>query len=142
MSDYYFKLKYMGYCMAKMPPTEDLELRDFIRYVKFQLAAKWNVSVKDPIFDKYNHEFELIVEYYAHLYNANDEAARKLEKKVMGDFVSVEHDDVDDFIKMAEEEMAENAEELKRYRAQQAEQSENAKIEDEDDDEWSFRPGD
>lgn len=66
--DVLFNLKYMGYCMANLPPDNNkISFFNFINYVKFQLCQDRGILMKDSIWDKYADE-EILVEYFAVLY--------------------------------------------------------------------------
>lgn len=85
MSDKFDRLRYIGYCWAKLPPGDDdsFELDDFVAYCKFQLCRATNRLIKDPIWDEYTVE-EILVEYYALLYHNNEEQAQEFLKKLSG----------------------------------------------------------
>lgn len=62
------RFKYIGYCYSQMPPEEaTFEWSDFIQYVHFQLCKINKKLMLDPIWNSYT-EAEMLVEYYAHVY--------------------------------------------------------------------------
>lgn len=85
-NDPLFNLKYMGYCMANMPPEQDgvkPTLSDFVIYAKFYLSFKKNVLMEDEIWDKYTDE-QIMVEYFANLFSENKEEREKFETGFTG----------------------------------------------------------
>ena len=145
-SDVWFRMKYMGYCLANMPPDESSwELKDFYRMVRFRLAEKWNVSIKDPIFDKYERPEELVIEYFAHRVSNEEEFADEIKNISQGK--PADYESTVDWMEKEAEENKKAIEEFKRKRAlESGELDENAIIEDEikeeDLDGFSFKPGD
>lgn len=83
-TDPYFNLKYAGYCMSQMPPEGALiEFDDFVKYAKFRLCRESGRLMKDPIWEDYLDE-EILMEYYAHLYEKNEEERAKIEAVLSG----------------------------------------------------------
>jgi len=78
------RLRYIGYCLAKMPPDEaTVEFDDFIQFAKFKLCMASKRLLKDPIWEEYTPE-ELLVEYYALLFHTDEEQAKKFLQKMNG----------------------------------------------------------
>lgn len=83
-TDRFFRLKYMGYCMSQMPPEEaTIEFDDFVKFAKFQLCRASKRLMKDPIWEDYSDE-EILIEYYAILYDKSQEEKAKLEAEFSG----------------------------------------------------------
>ena len=145
--DVWFRMKYMGYCLANMPADESKwELSDFYRMARFRLAEKWGVSLKDPIFDRYERPEELVVEYFAHRCMNEDEFNNSIKLKAQG-----KPADYDDNVDWMESEVEENKKAIEEYKKKmgldkEAKTDENAKMEDEileeDLDGFSFKPED
>lgn len=84
MKDNLDNIKYIGYCWAKLPlDADETTFDDFVQYAKFQLCSKVNKLMKDPIWEEYTPE-EILIEYYALLFNINDELAKKFVAKING----------------------------------------------------------
>lgn len=83
--DKLFKIKYMGFCMAQMPP-EDVasDFADFVRYAKFQLSVDKCVLMEDPMWDKYTDE-QILVEYFANLFMKSKEERERFEGQFKGE---------------------------------------------------------
>ena len=100
-NDRYFKLKYLGFCMSNLPPEgADVVFDDWVRYAKYKLCKNFNVLMKDPIWEKYTDE-ELLVEYFALIFETNEEEREKFKANARG----VEDDVLDWF---DEEEVKDN----------------------------------
>lgn len=99
--DPYKKLKYIGYRMVQLP--NPYSRQDLIRYAKFQLAAKTNRLLLDPIWDSYTEE-GLLAEFYAHQMSENERFLQEFESS-LGDIYGV----VDEFDAWANKQMAEEA---------------------------------
>lgn len=83
-NDKFDRLRYIGYCWAKLPPDEEeIEFNDFVNYARFQLARNTNTLIKDPIWGEYTPE-EILIEYYALLFHTNDEQADKFLHRLRG----------------------------------------------------------
>lgn len=114
--DKFFKMKYMGYCLAQMPPEEaETSLEDFINHCKFQLCVLSNRLLKDPIWEAYTDE-DIIVEYFAHRVEKDQEFKDTLEARFKG----FDEDTYDWFDEMIEK----NQEELKTFKEKVAEEAE------------------
>lgn len=144
-TDVWFRMKYMGYCLANLPPEEkSWELKDFYRMVRFRLAQKWGVSMKDPIFDRYIRPEELVVEYFAHRCADEEDFRQEIENRAAG-----KPEGYSETVDWMEQELEENKraiEEFKRKKAiAEGQDLENAKIEeelDEEEDGFFFKPED
>ena len=76
-SDITLVLKYIGYCLANLPPSEATpNLVDYVNHAKFVLSHKRNILLKDPIWDRYTDE-EILAEYYAIYYFEDEDGSRK-----------------------------------------------------------------
>ena len=114
--DGFDRLRFIGYCLAKLPPEEaEVDYDDFVRYAKFQLCRANRLSMKDPIWDTYKSE-EILIEYYALVFHNNDKEADKFLSKLKG-----YDEDIYDWF---DEQISKNQEEL----------------ENQDDDQISFNP--
>lgn len=98
--DPYKGIKYLGYRLSQLPNTYDIQ--DLVKYAKFQLSVKSGRLLKDPIWDLYTVE-ELLIEFYAHQFEDNEEFRVKFENQI-GDINGV----VDDFATWAEKKIAED----------------------------------
>ena len=97
-------LKYIGYCLAMMPPEEaEPSYEDFVEYAKFQLCDNYKVLRKDPVWDTYTDE-EILIEYYALMYKNNEEVRKDFEIILSGKDPDV-YDWFDDQIKKNQEEL-------------------------------------
>jgi len=99
--DPYRNLKKLAYHSSQLPDRYNKE--DLLRYAKFQLARRAKRLLKDPIWDEYTEE-ELLIEFYAHQFEDNDQFRIKFEQE-SGMFDGV----VDDFAAWADKKMAEDA---------------------------------
>lgn len=134
--DLFFRIKYMGYCMANLPPQmEEWSYHDLIRSSKFYLARKWNKPMKDPVFRQYSEE-ELLVEYYAHKTVEDPEFAESIKNRVLGIETFEGEDDV---AAAMEKEMELNKAEVEAYK-QKMLLDKGDKIKDEEDESFSFKP--
>lgn len=105
--DPFFNLKYVGFCLAQMPPkAEDVELADFVNYAKFQLSMEKRVLLEDPIWDAYSDE-QLLAEYYAVLFTKDKEAREEFEREL-----GIKDTSIDDFANWADAEIEKNREAL------------------------------
>ncbi len=78
--DNFYQIKYAGYCMSQLPPDGiEADLENFITFAKFHLCRASHRLMKDPIWDTYSDE-ELLVEYYALLFEQNKDAKEKMEQ--------------------------------------------------------------
>lgn len=78
------RLKFVAYCKSNLPPEGvELTYEDFLEYAKFQLSLEKGVLLKDPIWEKYTDE-ELLVEYYANLFEKNESAKKEFETVLAG----------------------------------------------------------
>lgn len=96
--DPYQGVKFLGYRISQLP--EKYKMADLIRFAKFQLAVKSKRLLKDPIWDEYTVE-ELLIEFYAHVFNENKEARILFEQAL-----NLATDNVDDFAAWADAEIA------------------------------------
>jgi len=100
MSSEYLKLKHIGYCWAKLPPdNQDVTFEDYVNYAKFQLCSHNHILMKDPVWEDYREE-EILVEYYALLFQKNPKQAEDFLKEVNGITAS----DYDWILEQAEDE--------------------------------------
>ena len=100
MSDKYDRLRYIGYCWAKLPPDdEDVVFEDFLNYAKFQLCRASQRLMKDPIWEEYTAE-EILVEYYGLLFHQNEKRAKDFIMSING----VSSSDYDWIIEQSEKE--------------------------------------
>lgn len=87
--DILFKLKYIGYCHAHMPPRDldknlEVTYADFVNFCKFTLCEKRGVLLKDPIWEKYADE-EIIFEFFASLYYTNKDSCEEFKALIRGE---------------------------------------------------------
>lgn len=104
--DAFLRIKYMGYCMSEMPPDEaEPGYEDFLKYAKFILCQAYHKPMKDPFWDKYSDE-EILVEYFAILFDKDKEAKAAFEDQLRG------LEGGDDFADWADQMIADNQETL------------------------------
>jgi hypothetical protein len=78
------RLKYVGWCWSQLPPEgATFTFEDLIQYAKFQLSVQKRVLLKDSIWDQYTDE-ELLAEYYANLFQKNEDARLEFQKLIEG----------------------------------------------------------
>jgi len=138
--DIWFRMKYMGYCLSNMPVLDETwEVKDYYRMVRFQLAKRWGVSMKNPVFNEYRDE-ELVVEYFAHRCDEEPEFKESIEHVLNGTLPEYE-----DAVGWIEEQEEKNKAAIAEYVAKKAKEKEleSGKIEGElEEDGFSFKPGD
>lgn len=106
-NDPFFRIKYLGYCLARTPELMDYD--DFVRFCKFQLAHRTNTLLKDPIWDKYTSE-EIIVEFFAHKFESDRDARNDFE--IMMEYGK---NAVDEFSDWADKQMAKSKKEREEH---------------------------
>ena len=82
--DTLLRLKFMGYCLAHLPPKNvPGDFSDFVAFAQFQLAQEFGVLTKDPVWDRYTDE-EILIEYFGLLFTKNDDAKTEFEGVLYG----------------------------------------------------------
>lgn len=74
--DVLLRLKYRGYCWSFLEPGSTMKIEDFVLYCKFYLCKQNKLLMNDPVWDRYQSDEEIMVEYFAHMF-ANEEEQRK-----------------------------------------------------------------
>ena len=101
------RIKYIGYCMARLPDGV-ITLEDYVRYAKFFLASKTHKLMKDPIWDSYTTE-ELLAEFFAHQFEVNKRFLETFEDDMMDELGKS-----DDFSDWADKQMAKDRREKEK----------------------------
>jgi hypothetical protein len=81
--DFYLGVKAIGYAWAFLPHDGSSSRRAFLDHCKFYLCQRNRILMKDPIWDSYTEE-EIFIEFYAHLYCAEEKQKRAFETSLRG----------------------------------------------------------
>lgn len=79
-----FRLKYIGYILASGDAEFTSDLQTFLDYAKFQICEARGILLKDPIWDKYQTDEDIIVEYYAIRFSKTQELQDDFKLKLQG----------------------------------------------------------
>lgn len=108
----YFKLKYIAYCRAQLPPKEAGQtVHDVVQFAKFFLCTKTHRLMKDPVWKTYTKE-EILVEYFSYLM-LDQEYKSKFEVD-MGTTEGALESEVDDFLTWTSKQDEKDKEELEK----------------------------
>jgi hypothetical protein len=83
--DIFFNLKYMGYFLAGRDAARtDVDMDDVVRKAKFYICEQRNILMEDPVWEKYHRNEQILIEYYALLFNREPEALKTFEAQLEG----------------------------------------------------------
>jgi len=87
--DIFFRLKYMGFCLAALPPKDaNPSYEDYIEHAKFVLCRETNRLMKDPIWKKYRDE-EILREFFALEFFKNNDYKEEFEANLIKDSANI-----------------------------------------------------
>jgi hypothetical protein len=96
--DLFFNVKKFAYSLARLPRNAD-----FVQHCKFVLCVKNKVLMKDPVWNDYTAE-EILIEYYAHVFTADQKEAERFLTQMQGEDVET----LDSFSDWVDRKMNEN----------------------------------